>query len=556
MSEIDKERILKEALQLTRSGRYDKAIEELQKLLRLNPKDTRALQKIAELQSKKGDNQEAIKTYFRLAELYEKDGFIDFAISVYKTIINLDSGLFNVHLKLGELFLQKNLKSEALGFLQAAFKLCQDKKMVKEGIEVLKKMVLANPEDISSIERLADHYYYDEGKSDAAKDLLHRAADILKRSSHIDKAQKLYERILNMDSKDELALRRLTEFNVEDGAVNQAVDIYERMLRSNPYDFKILKKAIEVYRGLGDIEKVKIYLRRLASAYKLKGEYADIKEAYKEILSLDPLDPEAIDYMNQGKNTKELKIQNPHEVQKELVIQKELVNVEEIEEFSLSDQYHSQVDKYGKNKDGNLENVLDEENNAKELEGSPTHFSDHQEISSQLTLDYSNISEMEAVDKTQLEEIKEGEAEVLGVLNNKGDNQEVEERREVTSELNGLSSATLNKIGKSEFFELGMMHKDKMIFEQAASEFRKSIMEGYKVWESYMMIGISFLKGGYGKTALQWFQKGLFLDGLLVDQLIALKSGSAIALGILGNYSDAIKVLEGIVAEYEKYEMR
>ena len=70
MSEIDKEKILKEALQLARVGRYDKAIEELQKLLRLNPKDMRALQKIAELQSKKGDNQEAIKTYFRLAELY------------------------------------------------------------------------------------------------------------------------------------------------------------------------------------------------------------------------------------------------------------------------------------------------------------------------------------------------------------------------------------------------------------------------------------------------------------------------------------------------------
>lgn len=523
MSERDKEKILKEALQLTRVGRYDKAIEELQKLLRLNPKDTRALQKIAELQSKKGDNQEAIKTYFRLAELYEKDGFIDFAISLYKTIINLDSGLFNVHLKLGELFLQKNLRSEALGSLQAAFKLCQDKKMVKEGIEVLKQMVIANPEDVSSIERLADHYYYDEGKSDAAKNLLHRAADILKRSSHIDKAQKLYERILNMDSKDELALRRLTEFNVEDGAVNQAVDIYERMLRYNPNDFKILKKAIEVYRGLGDIEKVKIYLRRLASAYKLKGEYADIKEVYNEILSLDPFDPEAIDYIKQGKNTKELEIQNPHEKQKELVIQKELVNVEEIEEFSFSDQYHSQVDKYGKNKDSNLENVLDEDN-AKELEGSPTHFSDHQEISSQLTLDDSNISEMEVVDKT-------------------------------TSELNGLSSATLNKIGESEFFELGMMHKDKMMFEQAASEFRKSIMEGYKVWESYMMIGICFLNRGDGKTALQWFQKGLFLDGLLVDQIIALKSGSAIALGILGNYSDAIKVLEGIVVEYGKYEM-
>jgi len=555
MSEIGKEKILKEALQLTRVGRYAKAIEELQKLLRLNSKDTRALQKIAELQSKKGDNQEAIKTYFSLAELYEKDGFIDFAISVYKTIINLDSGLFNVHLKLGELFLQKNLKSEALGSLQTAFKLCQDKKMVNEGIEVLKKMVIANPEDVSSIERLADHYYYDERKSDAAKNLLHRAADILKRSSHIDKAQKLYERILNMDSKDELALRRLTEFNVEDGAVDQAIDIYERMLRSNPNDFKILKKAIEVYRGLGDIKKLKIYLRRLASAYKLKSQDTDIKEVYEEILSLDPFDPEAIEYMSQERITNELRIQKPLEEQMDAVIQNDFTNVEDIKEFSSPDQYSSLVDRYSKG-DSNFENVLDEEDNAKELEGSPTHLSNHQEIFSKLTLDDNKISEMEVVDKTQLEDIKEGEAEVFGVLNNKGDNQEVEESREVTSELNGLSSATLNKVGKSEFFELGMMHKDKMMFEQAASEFRKSIMEGYKVWESYMMVGICFLKRGDGKTALQWFQKGLFLDGLLVNQLIALKSGSAIALGILGNYSDAIKVLEGIVTEYEKYEMR
>ncbi|HLE25575.1 MAG TPA: tetratricopeptide repeat protein, partial [Thermodesulfobacteriota bacterium] len=383
----------------------------------------------------------------------------------------------------------------------------------------------------------------------------HRAADILKRSSHIDKAQKLYERILNMDSKDELALRRLTEFNVEDGAVDQAIDIYERMLRSNPNDFKILKKAIEVYRGLGDIKKLKIYLRRLASAYKLKSQDTDIKEVYEEILSLDPFDPEAIEYMSQERITNELRIQKPLEEQMDAVIQNDFTNVEDIKEFSSPDQYSSLVDRYSKG-DSNFENVLDEEDNAKELEGSPTHLSNHQEIFSKLTLDDNKISEMEVVDKTQLEDIKEGEAEVFGVLNNKGDNQEVEESREVTSELNGLSSATLNKVGKSEFFELGMMHKDKMMFEQAASEFRKSIMEGYKVWESYMMVGICFLKRGDGKTALQWFQKGLFLDGLLVNQLIALKSGSAIALGILGNYSDAIKVLEGIVAEYEKYEMR
>src|SRR3972149_2637570 len=427
MSERDKEKILKEALQLTRVGRYDKAIEELQKLLRLNPKDTRALQKIAELQYKKGDNQEAIKTYFRLAELYEKDGFIDFAISVYKTILNLDSGLFNVHLKLGELFLQKNLRSEALGFLQAAFKLCQDKKMVKEGIEVLKQMVIANPEDVSSIESLADHYYYDERKSDAAKNLLHRAADILKRSSHIDKAQKLYERILNMDSKDELALRRLTEFNVEDGAVNQAVDIYETMLRSNPNDFKILKKAIEVYRGLADIKKLKIYLRRLASAYKLKSQDTDIKEVYEEILSLDPFDPEAIEYMSQERITNELRIQKPLEEQMDAVIQNDFTNVEDIKEFSSPDQYSSLVDRYSKG-DSNFENVLDEEDNATELEGSPTHLSNHQEIFSKLTLDDNKISEMEVVDKTQLEDVEEGEAEVFGVLNNNGDNEEGEER--------------------------------------------------------------------------------------------------------------------------------
>lgn len=530
MAEIDKGKILKEAFEYQHKGQHDRAIDELRKILKAHPRDTRTLQKVAELQSKKGDRKEAIKSYTQLAEIYDIDGFVDFAISVYKTVLKMDDGLFDVHLMLGKLFLKKNLRGEALASLQTALKLCGDNRRGKE--EILEKIIEANPGDTSTIECLANHYY-DGGKADASRNILHKGAEVMQNAFNFDGACKFYEKILNTDPKDELALKAVAELNAREGKLKEAVSIYERVLESNPHDVEVLKRATELYSGMGNTERTKLCLGKLVSIYKLTNSDSDLREVYEKILGLDPFDLEAVEFMNQKKMASEIKIDESSPEESEL----------KTEADSFSDNLHSSNPEHGEENNEKLEFVLDSE---------PKYVSptDSRNLLLSRPAAPSQIQLVETVDEKEFKKTRvEWEEEESNVLDISRENYKKSEKAEIQDAIKraNTENSNTNKGANSAFYERGIAYKDMRMTEQAVAEFRKSIGAGYRVPECYMMVGLCFLERGDGKKALGWFRKGLSLDGLAVEQIISLKSGSALALGVIGNVSDAIKLLEEII---------
>lgn len=509
MAEIDKGKILRDAFEYQRKGQHDRAIDELRKILKVQPADTRTLQKIAELQSKKGDRKEAIKSYTQLAGIYEKDGFIDFAISVYKTVLKMDHGLLDIHLRLGNLYLKKNLRGEALASFQTALKLCgESNKREKE--EILEKIIEANPGDISAIECLAG-LYYSEGRLNPAKDILCKGAEAMKSAFNLDEAHRFYEMVLNIDPNDELALKAVAELEAGAGRLTRAADIYERILESNPNDTEILKKAAEIYSNMGDTEaeRSKLCLRRLANVYRLTDSGSDLREVYEKILCLDPSDPEALEFMNRQDKGSEIKI----------------------DEFSLKeselDNLYSLNQEYGEESNEKLGLVPDTESEYRGTKDSPNLSPASPGISYKTVLE-SNVLDINRENYRKSEKVAIPDT--------------IPFKRAITDNTKGANGA---------FYERGIAYKDMNMTEQAVMEFRKSIGEGYQVPESYMMIGLCFLQRGDGKKALRWFQKGLSLDGLTVEQVISLKSGSALALGVMGSIPDAIKLLEEVIEDYK-----
>jgi tetratricopeptide (TPR) repeat protein len=553
MAEINKGKILKEALEYQRKGQHDRALDELRKIIKVHPQDTRTLQKIAELQSKKGDRKEAAKTYIQLAELYEKDGFVDFAISIYKMVLKVDDQMFNTHLRLGELFLKKNLKGEALSYLQTALKLCSDKKKVRERIAILEKMIEASPEDVLAIENLADHYYYDEGKADSAKNFLRKASEITRNASDFENARRLHEKVLNIDSKDELTLKAMAELEISLGKHECAVDIYEKILEFNPNGIEILKKAAEIYRDINNREKAMLYLRRLADIYKSTNADTDLAEVYKEILNFDPLDLEAVEFMNRENTTSEIEIKEPPQTEWGLEIGDRLKDVLEKEGVSLSNESNPPSREYSEKGDDEPMLILDN----KAQETGPKIYSNlfggGSDLSSGIELDRERFPDVEMVDEKELNKTRLGEEEGSNVLDISGKNYvKGGEARTGIAILKELTTETLKKNVSTTFYERGIAYKDMNMTEQAVTEFKKSIKQGHKVPESFMMIGLCFLYRGDERHALRWFQKGLTLDGLAIEYVVSLKSGSALALGALGNFSEAVKVLEEIITNYER----
>ncbi|HEX6864957.1 MAG TPA: tetratricopeptide repeat protein, partial [Thermoanaerobaculia bacterium] len=100
---MDKNKIIEAAAKLVAKGAYDKAIKEYQKVLEVDPKDGRVLQKMGELYQKKNDNAQAAHFFTKVAESYASDGFFLKAVALYKQVLKLDPSLMDVNLKLAEL---------------------------------------------------------------------------------------------------------------------------------------------------------------------------------------------------------------------------------------------------------------------------------------------------------------------------------------------------------------------------------------------------------------------------------------------------------------------
>ena len=90
---MDKNKVIEAAAKLVAKGAYDKAIKEYQKVLEVDPKDGRVLQKMGELYQKKNDNPNAADYFLRVADCYSAEGFFLKAVAVFKQVLKLDPTL-------------------------------------------------------------------------------------------------------------------------------------------------------------------------------------------------------------------------------------------------------------------------------------------------------------------------------------------------------------------------------------------------------------------------------------------------------------------------------
>ena len=86
---LDREKILQAAQKHVDKKRFDKALQEYQKIIQQDPNDARILLKIGDLQARMDAYAEAIATYDRVGQFYSAQGFALKAIAVYKQIREL-----------------------------------------------------------------------------------------------------------------------------------------------------------------------------------------------------------------------------------------------------------------------------------------------------------------------------------------------------------------------------------------------------------------------------------------------------------------------------------
>jgi len=224
----NKSKYVEAAQKLLNQGKVTQAIAEYQQILKYEPRDQVTLMTIGELYIRQGETFQAIEYFERLAQLFVSDGFLTKAIAVYKRIAKLAPEEIRPLEKLADLYVQQGVMSEARPlFLQLAELHLKNNKQA-EAIALLKKLLLAEPDNLRIQIRLADLYQAMGQPAEALECYVSAAQRALARGDHAE-CEKLSDKALQISPKHLDAMIVKARAFSSTGNVTQAAEILERV---------------------------------------------------------------------------------------------------------------------------------------------------------------------------------------------------------------------------------------------------------------------------------------------------------------------------------------
>ncbi len=224
----NKSKFVEAAQKLLNQGKVTQAIAEYQQILKYEPRDQVTLMTVGELYIRQGETFQAIDYFERLAQLFVSDGFLTKAIAVYKRIAKLAPEEIRPLEKLADLYVQQGVMSEARPlFLQLAELHLKNNKQ-PEAVALLKKLLLAEPDNLRIQVRLAD-LYQAMGQSNEALETYVSAAQRALARGEVQECEKLADKALHLSPKNLDALIIKARVFTTNGNITQAAEILERV---------------------------------------------------------------------------------------------------------------------------------------------------------------------------------------------------------------------------------------------------------------------------------------------------------------------------------------
>ena len=194
----NKSKFVESAQKLLNQGKVPQAIAEYQQILKFEPRDQVTLMTIGELYIRQGETFQAIDYFERLAQIFVGDGFLTKAIAVYKRIAKLAPEEIRPLEKLADLYVQQGVMSEARPlFLQLAEIHLKNNRQ-PEAVGLLKKLLLAEPDNLRIQIRLADLYHAMGQSRESVDTYVSAAQRALARGDHAE-CDKLADKALKID---------------------------------------------------------------------------------------------------------------------------------------------------------------------------------------------------------------------------------------------------------------------------------------------------------------------------------------------------------------------
>jgi len=289
---INRNKVLDAARKYQSRGQYDKAIAQYQKLVAADKRDVRSLLKIGDLHVRAGNRGTAIETYETVATHYAAQGFFLKAIAVYKQILKLDPSRLDAQVRLGEMYEQLQLVSDAMSVFEDASNAFSRAGDTEQALVMLGKIVEIDPEHIPVRIKYAEALSRAGRTQDAAQEF-EQGALLLKEQGRLEDYLKVAERLLYHRSNDVQVARELAETYIERRDPKRALAKLQICFKADPRDVPTLSLLAEAFLMLSQTDKAISVYREIARIHREAHRPQERMGALHRILQLNPNDKEA-----------------------------------------------------------------------------------------------------------------------------------------------------------------------------------------------------------------------------------------------------------------------
>lgn len=257
----DKASISKTAHAYVAKGQIDKAIAAWETLLAEQP-DGNTYNTIGDLYLKKKDKSEAIEAYSKAAGIFKDEGFSLKAIAIYKKILHISPLEVDALVNLGELNAEKGLVGNAKENLSSAAEIYLKEGSKEKALEIFDKLVELAPEDVSLKLKITDLHLEIGLKEEASKGYSSIASHYLEKGE-IEKAREYYQKALDCNPQNVPVFIGLSRIEEDAGNTEQA---YEHLAKASSFAFdssEFLSRFVRLSMATGNHESAKQALIKL-----------------------------------------------------------------------------------------------------------------------------------------------------------------------------------------------------------------------------------------------------------------------------------------------------
>ena len=143
---------------LTKDGFYSRAAAVYRQILQLDDTRIEILEDLADLYNKLGLNNEAMAQYQKIATSYEREGKLTDALEILQRMLGLDPRNIVLCTKLAELHYKLGQKDEGYASFRQALDQLQEEGRYEQYVKLLEKLAKADPDNNENLKELGEIY--------------------------------------------------------------------------------------------------------------------------------------------------------------------------------------------------------------------------------------------------------------------------------------------------------------------------------------------------------------------------------------------------------------